>query len=62
VVLRGSELAAGDFVRWCKQVIDLLGQVQQAARESPGGGPLRRAAGDAVDRVRRGVVAYSSVV
>jgi ATP-dependent RNA helicase HelY len=62
VVLRGSDLAAGDFVRWCKQVIDLLGQVQQAAGESPGGARLRRTATAAVERIRRGVVAYSSVV
>src|SRR5690606_20999702 len=26
-VLQGTELAAGDFVRWCKQVIDLLDQL-----------------------------------
>jgi ATP-dependent RNA helicase HelY len=62
VVLRGSDLAAGDFVRWCKQVVDLLGQVQQAAGESASGARLRRTAADAVERVRRGVVAYSSVV
>jgi ATP-dependent RNA helicase HelY len=62
VVLRGSDLAAGDFVRWSKQVIDLLGQVHQAAGTSAGGAQLRRVAVDAVDRVRRGVVAYSSVV
>jgi ATP-dependent RNA helicase HelY len=62
VVLRGSDLAAGDFVRWCKQVIDLLGQLQQAGGESPGGSRLRRTATEAVDRVRRGVVAYSSVI
>jgi len=62
VVLRGSDLAAGDFVRWCKQVVDLLGQVQQAAGESASGTRLRRTAVDAVERVRRGVVAYSSVV
>ncbi|HET9657679.1 MAG TPA: DEAD/DEAH box helicase, partial [Kineosporiaceae bacterium] len=61
-VLRGSDLAAGDFVRWCKQVIDLLGQLQQAAGESRAGAHLRRTAADAVERVRRGVVAYSSVV
>ena len=30
-VLSGTELAAGDFVRWAKQVIDLLDQVAQAA-------------------------------
>ena len=53
---------AGDFVRWCKQVIDLLGQIEQAAGEAEGGAELRRAAQDAIDAVRRGVVAYSSVV
>ena len=56
-VLRGGELAAGDFVRWCKQVIDVLDQVAQAAPR-PG---VRAAATTAVDAVRRGVVAYSSV-
>jgi ATP-dependent RNA helicase HelY len=61
-VLRGSDLAAGDFVRWSKQVVDLLGQVQQAATESPGGARLLRTSTEAVNRVRRGVVAYSSVV
>src|SRR3954447_21335667 len=61
-VLSDADLAAGDFVRWCKQVIDLLGQIEQAAGEAEGGGALRRAAQDAIDAVRRGVVAYSSVV
>jgi ATP-dependent RNA helicase HelY len=61
-VLKDSDLAAGDFVRWCKQVIDLLGQVQQAAGEGSDAAGLRRAAEDAIDGVRRGVVAYSSVV
>jgi ATP-dependent RNA helicase HelY len=61
-VLSDADLAAGDFVRWCKQVIDLLGQIELAAAESEGGAALRRAAKDAVDGVRRGVVAYSSVV
>ncbi len=61
-VLSDADLAAGDFVRWCKQVIDLLGQIEQAAGEAEGGGELRRAAQDAIDAVRRGVVAYSSVV
>ncbi|HWS58779.1 MAG TPA: helicase-related protein, partial [Actinotalea sp.] len=56
-VLAGTDLAAGDFVRWCKQVIDLLDQVAQAA-EQPG---TRSTARRAVDRLRRGVVAYSSV-
>jgi ATP-dependent RNA helicase HelY len=61
-VLKDGDLAAGDFVRWCKQVVDLLGQVQQAAGESAQGRVLRRAADDAIQGVRRGVVAYSSVV
>ncbi|HEY0119692.1 MAG TPA: DEAD/DEAH box helicase [Cellulomonas sp.] len=56
-VLRGGELAAGDFVRWCKQVIDVLDQVAQAAPRPA----LRATAARAVDAVRRGVVAYSSV-
>jgi ATP-dependent RNA helicase HelY len=33
-VLRGSDLSAGDFVRRCKQIIDLLGQIRQAASGS----------------------------
>jgi ATP-dependent RNA helicase HelY len=61
-VLSDADLAAGDFVRWCKQVVDLLGQIEQAAGEAEGGSALRRAAQDAIDAVRRGVVAYSSVV
>ncbi|HZI98977.1 MAG TPA: DEAD/DEAH box helicase [Actinomycetales bacterium] len=57
-VLADGDLAAGDFVRWCKQVVDLLDQVAAAALDDP---PLRTAALDAIDRVRRGVVAYSAV-
>ena len=56
-VLRGSEIAAGDFVRWCKQVIDVLDQVATAA-PTPG---VRRTAHQAIEKLRRGVVAYSSV-
>ncbi len=56
-VLRGSEIAAGDFVRWCKQVIDVLDQVATAA-PTPA---VRRTAHQAIEKLRRGVVAYSSV-
>src|SRR5271166_2166170 len=49
----GSPLQAGDFVRWCRQVIDLLDQVRDAAAEKA----LRTAARRAIDDVRRGVVA-----
>jgi ATP-dependent RNA helicase HelY len=53
VVLRDSEMAAGDFVRRCKQVIDLLGQIGDAAPEPTLAATARRA----IDAVRRGVVA-----
>ena len=49
----GTPLPAGDFVRWCRQVLDLLDQVRNAAPESS----LRTAAKRAVDDIRRGVVA-----
>ena len=52
-VLSGSELTAGDFVRRCKQVVDLLDQVADAAPEPH----LRGVARTAVDKVMRGVVA-----
>src|SRR3954468_3764024 len=32
----GTELSGGDFVRWCRQLIDLLDQVAKVA-EQPGG-------------------------
>ncbi len=56
VVLREADLAAGDFVRWTKQVIDLLDQVSQVAE-----GQTARTARQALDAIRRGIVAYSSV-
>lgn len=56
-VLRGSDLAAGDFVRWCKQVIDVLDQLGGAAPSDK----LRSTARKAQDAVLRGVVAYSSL-
>jgi ATP-dependent RNA helicase HelY len=49
-------LAPGDFVRWAKQVIDLLDQVAVAA-----GGEVAANARSAAESMRRGVVAYSSV-
>ena len=56
-VLGQSELAAGDFVRWMKQLLDLTGQVADAAGDSP----LRETAREAVRLLRRGVVAYTSL-
>jgi ATP-dependent RNA helicase HelY len=57
-VLEASGLAAGDFVRWMKQLLDLVDQVADAAA----GTGLRRIARDTASRLRRGVVAYSSAV
>ncbi len=51
------DLTAGDFVRWCKQLVDLLGQVALIANE-----PVRSVARTALGAVRRGVVSYSSLV
>ena len=56
------DLTAGDFVRWCKQLVDLLGQIALVAEDlSPRGAELRRTTRKAIDDVRRGVVAYTSV-
>jgi len=52
-VLRGSDLAAGDFVRRCRQVIDLLDQIGDVAEHPALAAKARRA----VEAVRRGVVA-----
>ena len=51
-VLDECGLTAGDFVRWARQVIDLAGQVADAA----GPGPLRDGCREVMDRARRGVV------
>ena len=58
-VLSGTDLAAGDFVRWVKQVVDLLDQLAKI----PGLDPrLSRLCVEAINLIRRGVVAYSSVL
>ncbi|MGH4025001.1 MAG: DEAD/DEAH box helicase, partial [Pseudonocardiaceae bacterium] len=55
----GVELSAGDFVRWCRQVVDLLDQMRGVADDDDSGGG--RAAADAVRALRRGVVALGAV-
>jgi len=55
-VLKETDMAAGDFVRWTKQTIDLLDQLSVVA-DSPVGATARKA----LDSIRRGIVAYSSV-
>ncbi|MCU1514255.1 MAG: helicase, partial [Microbacteriaceae bacterium] len=55
-VLNDADLAAGDFVRMTKQTIDLLDQLSVVAD-----GNVGRTARKALDAIRRGIVAYSSV-
>ena len=50
----GVELSAGDFVRWCRQVLDLLDQIADVAGRDT---PVGQAAATAARSVRRGVVA-----
>src|SRR4029453_7349175 len=52
-----SDMPAGDFVRWARQVLDLLGQLKEASAASPG---VREAARKAVTAVNRGVLAYQT--
>jgi ATP-dependent RNA helicase HelY len=54
-VLDGSDLTAGDFVRWVRQVADFAGQIADAA----GPGELRETARLLVRSMRRGVVSYA---
>ena len=56
-LLSATDLSAGDFVRQMKQLLDLAGQVADAA----GDAPLRRTAREVVRLVKRGVVAYSGL-
>lgn len=56
-VLIDADMAAGDFVRWAKQTIDLLDQLSLVADDAA----LARTARLALEGVRRGIVAYSSM-
>jgi ATP-dependent RNA helicase HelY len=57
-VVEAEQLTGGDFVRTTKQLIDLLRQLALVAPNRA----TRRAAGDAADRLFRGVVAASSSI
>ncbi|MGI5121537.1 DEAD/DEAH box helicase [Marinactinospora thermotolerans] len=57
-ILQEADMPAGDFVRAAKLLVDMLGQIADAA---PAGSKVRSTARTAMDAVRRGVVAYSSV-
>lgn len=52
----GAELTPGDFVRWCRQVIDLLEQIHNTGYSED----IRRNASRAIDAIRRGVVAIGN--
>src|SRR6266542_4265624 len=55
-VLHETDMSPGDFVRTCKQVLDLLRQIEEVAPERVA--DLVRCAREAVNR---GVVAYTGV-
>ncbi|RKR92611.1 ATP-dependent RNA helicase HelY [Micromonospora pisi] len=50
-----GDMPAGDFVRWTRQVVDLLGQLSNAAGASA---ELRATARQAMVAINRGVLAY----
>ena len=52
----GAELTPGDFVRWCRQVVDVLEQVRSTGYTDA----IRRNARDAINAIRRGVVAIGA--
>lgn len=53
-VLELADLLPGDFIRWAKQVIDTLDQIAQSSE-----GEISSTAKNAIDQVKRGIVAYS---
>ncbi|HYN97670.1 MAG TPA: DEAD/DEAH box helicase [Pilimelia sp.] len=53
-----GDMPAGDFVRWARQVVDLLGQLADAGGAST---ELRRTAREAMTQVNRGVLAYNTI-
>ena len=58
--LSGTLIQPGDFVRSCKRLLDVLGQVRQAA-EQLGDEQLAHTAQRSTEIINRGVVAYSSL-
>jgi len=53
-VLSQADLLPGDFIRWTKQIVDMLDQISQVAEPA-----IAETAKQAVDKVKRGIVAYS---
>jgi ATP-dependent RNA helicase HelY len=54
-----ADMPAGDFVRWARQVLDLLGQLKDAGGASPA---VRETARRAIAAVNRGVLAAQTAV
>ncbi len=52
----GRALSGGDFVRWCRQVIDLLDQIRSASPDDE----VTATATKAISAIRRGVVAVDA--
>jgi len=53
-ILKATGMLAGDFIRWCKQTIDLLDQISNINDDK-----LSKTAQAAMDQIKRGIVAYS---
>ena len=60
-MLAESDLTPGDFVRSVKQLIDLLDQIAAAPRSGRASQDVAETARVAIDAIRRGVVAYTTV-
>jgi ATP-dependent RNA helicase HelY len=60
-MLEESDLTPGDFVRAVKQLIDLLDQIAAAAAAGKDSESVAATARAAINAIRRGVVAYSTV-
>jgi ATP-dependent RNA helicase HelY len=56
---QNDDMPAGDFVRWARQVLDLLGQVREASAASPS---VKETARKAITAVNRGVLALQSAL
>ncbi|HLL68712.1 MAG TPA: DEAD/DEAH box helicase [Micromonosporaceae bacterium] len=52
-----GDMPAGDFVRWARQVVDLLGQIADASGAAAG---VRTTARQAMQALNHGVLAYSA--
>jgi ATP-dependent RNA helicase HelY len=52
-----NDMPAGDFVRWARQVLDLLGQIKEAPAASE---QVRDSARKAIAGINRGVLAYQT--